>query len=77
VIVPELPSDIRELKERVGRFVEDEVYAIERQIAERGSIDYADVDALRRKARAAGFAMLNMPVEHGGRNLSMLGQVAL
>ena len=77
MIVPELPSDIRELKERVGRFVEDEVYPIERQIAERGSIDYADVDALRRKARAAGFAMLNMPVEHGGRNLSMLGQVAL
>jgi acyl-CoA dehydrogenase len=77
VIVPELPSDIRELKERVGRFVEDEVYPLERQIAERGSIDYGDVDALRRKARAAGFAMLNMPVEHGGRNLSMLGQVAL
>jgi acyl-CoA dehydrogenase len=77
VIVPELPSDIRELKERVGRFVEDEVYPLERQIADRGSIDYGDVDALRRKARAAGFAMLNMPVEHGGRNLSMLGQVAL
>jgi acyl-CoA dehydrogenase len=77
VIVPELPSDVRELKERVGRFVEDEVYPLEQRIAERGSIDPAEVDALRRKARAAGFAMLNMPVEHGGRALSMLGQVAL
>jgi len=77
VIVPELPSDIRELKERVGRFVEDEVYPLEQQIAERGSIDHAEVDALRRKARAAGFAMLNMPAEHGGKDLSMLGQVAL
>jgi acyl-CoA dehydrogenase len=32
---------------------------------------------LRRRAREAGFAMLNMPEEHGGRALSMLGQVAL
>ncbi len=77
MIVPELPSDIRELKDRVGRFVEAEVYPLEQAIAEAGAIDVADVDALRRKARAAGFSMLNMPVEHGGRGLSMLGQVAL
>ena len=77
MIVPELPSDIRELKERVARFVEQEAYPLEEVIAERGSIDHAEVDALRRKARAAGFAMLNMPAEHGGRDLSMLGQVAL
>ena len=37
----------------------------------------AEVDALRVKARAAGFSMLNMPAELGGRDLSMLGQVAL
>jgi alkylation response protein AidB-like acyl-CoA dehydrogenase len=77
VIVPDLPSEIRELKERVGRFVEDEVYPVEQRIAERGSIDYAEVDELRRKARDAGFSMLNMPAEHGGLGLSMLGQVAL
>jgi alkylation response protein AidB-like acyl-CoA dehydrogenase len=77
VIVPELPAEIRELKERVGRFVEAEVYPVEQRIAERGSIDYAEVDDLRRKARVAGFSMLNMPPEHGGRALSMLGQVAL
>jgi acyl-CoA dehydrogenase len=77
VIVPELPSEIRELKERVGRFIEAEVYPLEQRIAERGSIDHTEVEALRRKAREAGFSMLNMPAEHGGKDLSMLGQVAL
>jgi alkylation response protein AidB-like acyl-CoA dehydrogenase len=77
VIVPELPADIAELKERVGRFVETEVYPVEQRIVERNAIDEAEVDALRRKAREAGFAMLNMPAALGGRDLSMLGQVAL
>jgi alkylation response protein AidB-like acyl-CoA dehydrogenase len=77
MIVPELPEDIRELKERVGRFVEREVYPLELAIAERGTMDPGEVDELRRKAREAGFAMLNMPPELGGRSLPMLGQVAL
>jgi acyl-CoA dehydrogenase len=77
VIVPELPADIRDLKKRVGAFIEAEVYPVEAAIAERGKIDPGEVEALRRKARKAGFSMLNMPSEHGGRGLSMLGQVAL
>jgi acyl-CoA dehydrogenase len=77
VIVPELPADIRELKRRVRVFIEQEVYPLEAAIAERGSIDPDEVDGLRGKARDAGFAMLNMPREHGGQGLSMLGQVAL
>ena len=77
MIVPELPEDVRALKDAVGRFVEAEVYPLEARIAERGSIDPAELDALRRKARDAGFSMLNMPPELGGRDLSMLGQVAL
>jgi alkylation response protein AidB-like acyl-CoA dehydrogenase len=77
VIVPELPAEIAALKERLGRFVETEVYPLELTIAERGSIDPAELDVLRRKARDAGFAMLNMPSDLGGRDLSMLGQVAL
>ena len=51
MIVPELPADIRELKARVGRFVEEEVYPLEQRIVERDAIDAAEVDALRRKAR--------------------------
>jgi alkylation response protein AidB-like acyl-CoA dehydrogenase len=77
VIVPELPADIRELKERVARFLEREVYPLEAAIAEANAIDPAALEALRAKARAEGFSQLNMPVELGGRNLSMLGQVAL
>ena len=77
MIVPELPEDIRLLKEAVGRFVEVEVYPVEERIAERGSIDHDELAALREKAREAGFAMLNMPADLGGRDLSMLGQVAL
>ncbi len=77
MIVPELPAEIGELKQRVGRFVETEVYPLEQRIVERNAIDAAEVDALRLKARGEGFAMLNMPAELGGRDLSMLGQVAL
>ncbi|MEO8289698.1 MAG: acyl-CoA dehydrogenase family protein [Gaiellaceae bacterium] len=77
MIVPELPAEIAELKERVARFVEAEVFPLEERIAAAGKIDYAAVDDVRRKARAAGFSMLNMPQEAGGAGLPMLGQVAL
>ena len=77
MVVPELSAEICELKERVAKFVEQEAYPLEDRIAERGSIDPAEVEELRRKARGEGFAMLNMPREHGGIGLSMLGQVAI
>jgi alkylation response protein AidB-like acyl-CoA dehydrogenase len=75
--VPELTPELRELKERVRRFVEQEGYPVEARIAQRGSIDMEEIDGLRRKARAAGFSQLNMPRELGGRDLSMVGQVAI
>ncbi len=77
MIVPELPAEIVDLKRRVGDFIEAEVYPVELAIAERNAIDPAEIDALRAKARAAGFSMLNMPAEMGGLDLSMLAQVAL
>ena len=77
MVVPELPPDIAELKERVGRFVAEEVFPLEEKIAAAGAIDFAAVDEVRKNARAAGFSMLNMPEEAGGAALSMLGQVAL
>ena len=77
MLVPELPAEIRELKAKVRQFLEDEVYPLELRIAQRGSIDFAEVDVMRKKARAAGFSMLNMPLEQGGIGLSMVGQVAL
>ena len=77
MIVPELPAEIAELKRRVARFIEAEVYPMEQRIAEQNEIDASEVDELFAKARAAGFSMLNMPVENGGRDLSMVAQVAL
>ena len=75
--VPELPAEIADLKSRVRAFVEEEAYPVELQILENGAVDEAAVHALKEKARAAGFAQLNMPVEAGGQDLSMLGQVAI
>ena len=77
MIVPELPTEVRELKAQVRRFLEDEVYPLELRIAQRGTIEQTEVRAMRHKAREKGFAMLNMPVGQGGIGLSMLGQVAL
>jgi acyl-CoA dehydrogenase len=75
--VPELPADVRELKERVSEFLEREVYPLEQRVAEAGRIDPEWTTELRRKSWAEGFAMLNMPADAGGRGLPMLGQVAL
>lgn len=77
LVVPELPEDVRALKERAREFVENEVYPLEQQIARAGTIDPGSIETLRRRSREAGFAMLNMPEAAGGRDLSMLGQVAL
>jgi alkylation response protein AidB-like acyl-CoA dehydrogenase len=73
----ELPADVRELKARAAEFVEREIRPIEEKVAKTESIDRADIALLRKKARAAGFAMLNMPARYGGKDLSMLGQVAI
>jgi len=75
--IPELSADVGRLKVRVAAFLEREVYPLEQRVAEAGRIDPAWADELRRKARAEGFSMLNMPEEAGGAGLSMLGQVAL
>jgi acyl-CoA dehydrogenase len=77
LVVPQLAPDIQELKDRVRSFVEAEVYPVEERIAGRGSIEWLEVDELRKKARAAGFSQLNMPAQVGGRDLSMVGQVAI
>ena len=77
MIVPELPADIAELKRQVGRF------SRRRSIRSSNASPSATRSIRPRstrcgtKARAAGFAMLNMPAALGGRDLSMLGQVAL
>jgi acyl-CoA dehydrogenase len=73
----QLPSDVRELKARALEFVEREIRPIEQKVAQTEEIDPADWAMLRQKSQAAGFSMLNMPVQYGGKDLSMLGQVAI
>jgi acyl-CoA dehydrogenase len=77
VVVPELSAEIRELKARAARFVEEELYPAEARIAERGEIDRHEIHDLKDKARAAGFSNYNVPAEHGGPDLPMLAQVAI
>src|SRR6476660_4787351 len=73
----ELPADVRELKTRAVEFVETETRPVEAKVAKTETIDPADVALLRKKSRDAGFSMLNMPARLGGKDLSMLGQVAI
>ena len=61
MIVPELPAEIRDLKARAARFVEEELYPVEERIAERGEIDRHEIHDLKDKARAAGFSNYNVP----------------
>ncbi len=75
--VPTLPSEVAELKARAARFLEEEIYPAEAGIAERGSIDLDEYERLKQKARAEGFANLNVPAEHGGPGWPMLAMVAL
>jgi len=72
-----LPADVRELKAKAAEFVEKEIWPVEEKVAKAEAIDPADLAMLRKKARAAGFSMLNMPSRLGGKDLSMLGQVAI
>jgi acyl-CoA dehydrogenase len=77
VVVPNLPAEIRALKERAARFVEEQLFPAEERIAERGEIDQDEIAVLKEKARAAGFSNYNIPAEYGGEDLPMLAQVAI
>jgi acyl-CoA dehydrogenase len=77
MIVPELPTEIRDLKARATRFVEEHLYPAEERIAETGEIDRGHIKELKKKAREQGLSNYNVPAEHGGPDLPMLAQVAI
>jgi alkylation response protein AidB-like acyl-CoA dehydrogenase len=72
-----LPADVRELKARAHAFVQREIWPFEEQVARTEAIDTAALSALRHKARAEGFSMLNMPERLGGKDLPMLALVGI
>jgi acyl-CoA dehydrogenase len=73
----EIPEEVKALKNRIAEFVREELHPFETEIVARGEIDEEKLQALRGKAREAGFSNLNMPAEYGGMDLSMVSLVAL
>src|SRR5437763_753202 len=76
-VVSGLDAEAAEWQARARRFVEEELYAVERRIAERGAIDAEEVRELRARAREAGFSHYNLPRELGCADLPLLAQVAI
>src|SRR5436305_6543489 len=66
----EIPNDIRELRSRVARFIDDVVAPAEREIGTRPFFDI--VKELQAKARDAGLWCPFVPVEYGGMGLGHL-----
>ena len=76
-VVSGLDAEAAEWQARARRFVEEELYPVERRIAERGAIDAEEVRELRARAREAGFSHYNLPRELGCADLPLLAQVAI
>jgi acyl-CoA dehydrogenase len=76
-VIPELSEAGRVWRERAARFVREELLPFEAETAERGELDRERLAALWERARALGFANLNMPREHGGEDLPMVALVAV
>ena len=75
--VGQVSARAQAIKARAVQFIADELWPLEAEIAASGVVDRAKVDAARAKARAAGFANLNMPERYGGLDLPMLDLVAI
>lgn len=72
----ELPEHFVMLRDTVRRFMTEEVRPVEeRQPHDCYSLPPADLEALRKKARAAGLWCMASPEEYGGGGLGVLGQV--
>src|SRR5437868_1661782 len=76
-VVSGLDAEAAEWQARARRFVEEELYPVERRVAERGAIDAEEVRELRARAREAGFSHYNLRRELGCADLPLLAQVAI
>ncbi|HEY1362734.1 MAG TPA: acyl-CoA dehydrogenase [Xanthobacteraceae bacterium] len=73
----ELPEDLRMLKRTVADFVDRELIPIEQTTMD-GPVMRPEIRAqLERKARELGLWLLNVPVEHGGQGLGLLGMAVV
>jgi len=76
-VVPGLDAEAAGWQARARRFVEEELYPVERRIAERNSVHADEIAELRRRAREAGFSHYNLSAELGCADLPLLAQVAI
>ena len=77
VIVPELPAEIRELKERVARFIEQEAYPLEAGSPSAARSTMPRSTRCARRARAPASRCSTWRPSTVAPGLSMLAQVAL
>ena len=66
----EIPGDVKELRARVARFIDDHVLPAEAEVGTRPYFDI--VEELQGKARAEGLWCPFVPVEWGGMGLGHL-----
>lgn len=67
-----LPEELIQFRDNVRRFVERELRPYEKQVAIDGKLSREAEATITAKAKAAGFWMLDAPVELGGADLGLL-----
>lgn len=73
----DLPEELRMLKKTVGDFVDRELIPIERTTMDGPEMRSDIREKLERKAKELGLWLLEVPVEHGGQGLGLLGMVVV
>ena len=70
----DLPEDLQLLSDTIAEFVREEIVPVEASVpGDARAIPAADLAALQKKARDAGFWCLSAPQEFGGGGLSTWG----
>ncbi len=73
----DLPEELRMLKKTVGDFVDRELIPIERTTMDGPEMRPEIREKLERKAKDLGLWLLEVPIEHGGQGLGLLGMVVV
>src|SRR5690606_6478659 len=67
-----LPEEILMFRSSIRRFVENELIPLESELGPDGLLEPSKAEALRDRARTAGFWLMDVPEEVGGQGLSLL-----
>ncbi|CAM5489626.1 acyl-CoA dehydrogenase family protein [Eoetvoesiella caeni] len=67
-----LPEELLMFRSSIRRFVDKELIPLERALGPDGLLEESQAQALRERARQAGFWLMDVPEEIGGQGLSLL-----